>query len=263
MRTRSDARLADRGPLIAAFRWVGGHVRGFYAAVGVFLLIGLFVVLGAAGLFALLAWRVRAGDTQSFDEAVLLWMNSHATPWLDVAALEVTTLGAGVVLWMLVAVASAFLWVNRHHYSVFLLWIAVLGGGLLNSTLKSLFERPRPELFPWRTPHVGQSSFPSGHSMGAMAAYATLAYLIARLEPTPILRHLTFAVAAVVVLLIGMSRMYLGVHYPSDVIGGFIIGLAWAALCALTIEAIQYFRGRKPGIEKIEKAPEPQSAQER
>lgn len=88
--------------------------------------------------------------------------------------------------------------------------------------------------------------------MGAMVMYATLAYLVARLESTPALRRLTFVFAAILVSLIGASRMYLGVHYPSDVLGGFLIGLAWATFCALGIEAIRYFRRRKPGVERVE-----------
>lgn len=241
-----------RDILFTTLRWIGRHVRGFYAAVGAFLLIGLVLALAGTAVFALLAEQVMEGGTQRFDNAVLLWMNEHANPRLDIVAMEVTSLGSGVVTWMIVAVSSVFLWTSRHRYSVLLLWVAVVGGSALNATLKGIFERPRPELFPWRVPHAGQSSFPSGHSMGAMVMYATLAYLVARLESTPALRRLTFVFAAILVSLIGASRMYLGVHYPSDVLGGFVIGLAWATFCALGIEAIRYFRRRKPEVERVE-----------
>ena len=227
-------------------------MRGFHSAVGTFLLVGLALALLSTALFAFLAEQVMEGTTQRFDNAVLLWMNEHSNPRLDVLAMEVTSLGAGIVTWMLVAVSSVFLWASRHRYSVLLLWVAVIGAGPLNATLKHIFERPRPELFPWRVPYAGLSSFPSGHSMGAMVTYATLAYLVARLEPTRTLRRLTLGIAAVVVVLIGLSRMYLGVHYPSDVLGGFVIGLAWASFCALGIEAIRYFRGRRPEVQQDE-----------
>lgn len=234
-------------------RWIGGHVRGFYGAIGTFLVLGLAMVLVGIFLFAQLAEWMAAGATQRFDDRVLLWMNQHGTPWLDTMALEVTALGAGLVVWMVVLVASAFLWATRHRYSVLLLWVAVLGGGVLNTALKMSFDRPRPQLFEWKTAYAGLSSFPSGHSMTAVIVYGTLAYLVARLESKRLLRWLTLGVTALVVLLIGVSRMYLGVHYPSDVLAGFVAGTAWAVVCALGIEAIRYFRRREPEIEEKEK----------
>jgi undecaprenyl-diphosphatase len=89
--------------------------------------------------------------------------------------------------------------------------------------------------------------------MSAMVCYATLAYLVARLEPSLFLRRFTFGVAAVIVVAIGLSRMYLGVHYPTDVLAGFTMGLAWASFCALGIEAVRYFRYRKPDVAVQEK----------
>jgi undecaprenyl-diphosphatase len=239
--------------LFGVLRWIGRHVRGFHAAVGTFLVAGLVLSLALLFAFVELAEWVMEGKTRAFDEAVLLWMHRHATPRLTVGALEVTALGASLVVWMVVTVASIFLWMSRHRYSVALLWVAVLGAGVINHVLKSLFDRPRPDLFPWRAPYAGHASFPSGHSMTAMVAYATLAYLVARLEPTPTLRRLTLGVTAVVILLIGLSRMYLGVHYPTDVVAGYITGLVWATFCALGIEAVRYFRGRRPEVESEEK----------
>lgn len=157
---RSGLASMLRDILFTTLRWIGRHVRGFYAAVGAFLLIGLVLALAGTAVFALLAEQVMEGGTQRFDNAVLLWMNEHANPRLDIVAMEVTSLGSGVVTWMIVAVSSVFLWTSRHRYSVLLLWVAVVGGSALNATLKGIFERPRPELFPWRVPHAGQSSFP-------------------------------------------------------------------------------------------------------
>jgi undecaprenyl-diphosphatase len=199
------------------------------------------------------AQLMAAGVTQRFDEAVLLWLNRHATDSLDVLALEITSLGAGAPVWMIVIIGSTFLWVTRHRYSAALLWVAVLGAGVVSSALKLSFDRPRPQLFEWRTPYVGLSSFPSGHAMTSMVVYATLAYLVVRLEPTRRLRRFTLGVAALVIVLIGVSRLYLGVHYPSDVIAGYIAGFAWASFCALGIEAVRYFRRRKPAVAADEK----------
>jgi undecaprenyl-diphosphatase len=241
-----------RNAMFGVFRWVGEHVRGFHAAVGALLFVGVAVIVVCVALFAALADEVMEGDTLPFDRSVLLWMNSHASPWLTGLALDVTALGAGTVVWLLVIVASVFLWVSRHRWSAALLWVSILGSGLINSVMKLFFNRPRPHLFPWRVPYAGFSSFPSGHSMTSMVCYATLAYLIARLVPSVFLRRFTFGVAALIIVLIGLSRMYLGVHYPTDVLAGFMMGLAWASFCALGIEALRFFRHRQPEVAQQE-----------
>jgi undecaprenyl-diphosphatase len=147
---------------------------------------------------------------------------------------------------MIVLVASALFWVTQHRYSVLLLWVAALGGGVLNTVLKLVFDRPRPQVFEWRAHYAGLSSFPSGHATLSMVAYITLAYLIIRLAPTLWMRLLALSVAGVVVLLIGLSRLYLGVHYPSDVLAGYAVGFVWANFCALGVEGMRRFRDHKP-----------------
>lgn len=258
-RPRRERRATPRTPdtrgqrlLFGFLRWIAGHVSGFYAAIGVFLIAAVAVILIAVFGFAQLAMNVAAGETQAFDDSILLWLDSHASPKLTGIALDVTALGAGTVVWTVVVIASAFLWGTRHRFSAVLLWVAMVGSALISSSLKAFFDRPRPDLFPWRAPYAGESSFPSGHSMTAMVAYFTLAYLIARLEPTRALKRFTFFVATVIILAVGISRMYLGVHYPTDVIGGFFTGLAWAAFAALAMEALRYFSTRKPHIEEVE-----------
>jgi undecaprenyl-diphosphatase len=247
---RSRGRLPGlHGPArvgFGLFRWIRAHVSGFYGAVGTFLVMGLGIAVGAALLFGGVASLMAAGATQTFDDAVLLWLNRYASESLDVAALEITALGSGASVWMVVLVGSVFLWATRHQYSAALLWVAALGSSIVSSTLKYSFDRPRPQLFEWRTDYAGLSSFPSGHATTAMVVYATLTYLVIRLEPTRRLRRLTIAIAVVVVLLIGVTRLYLGVHYPSDVIAGYLVGAVWAAVCALGIEAVRYFRDRNP-----------------
>lgn len=250
---RSGAANKLRGGLFGLLRLIGSHVQGFYAAVGVFLVIGLALVTVAAAVFAQIAHAVVKGQTQQFDTAILRWMGSIGAPWLDAAALEVTALGARVVVYMVVLVASVFMWQSRHHYSAALLWVSVIGSGLINSVLKLTFNRPRPDVFPWRTQHVGLASFPSGHAMTSIVVYGTLAFLVARLAPTRWLRRLVWIVAILVIVLVGLSRLYLGVHYPSDVLAGFLIGAAWAIICALGIEAVRYFRTRRPEVVVEEK----------
>ena len=242
-----------RDALFRLLRLIGRNVRGFYSAVGLFLVTGLVAITVATAVFAQIAEAMMEGQTQAFDESVLRWMGTNGAPWLDVAALEVTALGARVVVYMVVLVASAFLWHSRHHYSAGLLWVAVLGSGIVNSALKLSFNRPRPNVFPWRTEHVGLASFPSGHAMTSIVVYGTLAFLIARLTPRAWMRRMVWGLAAVVIVLVGLSRLYLGVHYPSDVIAGFIIGGAWAVVCALGMEAVRSFRTRRPEVVVEEK----------
>lgn len=248
---RDPRRRGD--PLHALLRWIGRHVRGFYAAIGVFLALGFAVAVGALLLFSWVASEVREGETLRADVAILRWVHAHGTPWLDLAALEVTSLGATAEVALTVLVASAFLWVTRHRFSVLLLWTAVVGTAILNLVLKASFNRPRPRVFPWLVPHVGQSSFPSGHAMTSTVTYLTIAFLIGRLEPSAALRRMTIGVAALVVFLVGLSRVYLGVHYPSDVLAGWIAGVAWASSCALGLEALRHFRGRKPDAHRMER----------
>jgi undecaprenyl-diphosphatase len=241
------------GSFLRLLGWIGEHVRGFHAALGLFLTLGLTLAMGAVFLFVAVAALIAGGATERLDRSLLLWFNHQAHPRLDMAALELTALGSAWVTGFVAVVASLFLWQTRHRYSMALLWVALGGGWLLNFVLKTLFDRPRPDLFEWRVPFAGVSSYPSGHAMSAMVLYATLAYLIVRLEPTRALRRLTLGVFGGVVLLVGLSRVYLGVHYPSDVLGGFLVGFAWATFCALGTEAIRYFRGRRPELREEER----------
>lgn len=238
----------EQGALRPLLRGIGRRVGGFYSAVGAFLLIAMAVMLAGVAAFAALADAVTSGETEAVDRSILLWMNRQASPRLDDFAMNVTALGSGLVVGIVVAVASVYLWGSRHRYSAVLLWIALGGSWILSSILKAFFNRPRPDLFPWRTPHAFQASFPSGHSITAMVGYATLAYLVARLIPQRGLRWFTVCAAATIVALVGWSRMYLGVHWPSDVLGGYATGLAWASFCGLGLSAVRYFRFRRPGL---------------
>ncbi len=250
----APARDPAPASLRPVLRWIGAHVRGFHAALGLFLSAGLALALAAVLAFAAIARLVGRGATQAADEAALRWIAARHTPPLDTVALQLTYLGATSVVAMTLLVASTLLWMGRHRWSVALLWTAVLGNAALNTALKLAFARPRPTVFPFRISGIGESasSFPSGHAMSSVVVYGTLAYLVARLEPTRRMRRATLAFAVVLVLLVGASRLYLGVHYPSDVLAGYVAGFAWAATCALGVEAVRWFRARRPGVEAEE-----------
>jgi undecaprenyl-diphosphatase len=160
---------------------------------------------------------------------------------------------------MIVCVAAMFLTLTKHKYSAMLLLVATAGGLLLDLVLKLRFDRPRPHVFEWGTNAVS-SSFPSGHAMSATIVYSTVAYLAARLQKRQWARWVTMILAAILIVLICTSRLYLGVHYPSDVLAGVVIGLAWAGFCMATLEAIQKFAQRRSPEVLKDEAPAPKSA---
>jgi undecaprenyl-diphosphatase len=222
--------------IFRGLRALGVRANSFYATVGVFLIIGVVIAVAGTLAFAEVGEWVQKGVTQSFDVAVLEWMHRHNTPLLTQAAVELTYLGTGTVVLMIVAVAALFLWHTQHKHSARLLLAAVAGNIVLNGVLKLVFHRDRPTVFEWQTTAVS-SSFPSGHAMSATVCYGTVAYLVIRLQKHHWSRVLTGTAAVVLILLICTTRLYLGVHYPSDVIAGMLVGLAWAGFCMATLEA--------------------------
>lgn len=115
---------------------------------------------------------------------------------------------------------------------------AIIGGVVVSTLLKSLFDRPRPDLVPHLS-HVYTSSFPSGHSMLSAIVYLTLGSLLAAVMPSRKLKVYVLAVAIIVTVVVGASRVYLGVHYPTDVLAGWLAGLVWALLCWLIARWLQ------------------------
>ena len=258
-----DRRAKRRGPLhplwdalVAVLRLIARRVTDIYAVVGVFIALGMLVAVGATWIFVMLAGEVREGETQAFDEAVLRYVETHQTPTLDKVMLEITFMGTGLIVMTIVLVAGMFLWLTKHKHSALLLIVATTGGILLNGLLKAGFDRPRPGVFEWKQ-HTVSSSFPSGHAMSAATVYITVAYLAARLQRRRISRLMTLATALVVIALIAASRLYLGVHYPSDVAAGVVIGIAWAALCMAMLEATLRFGRRRSATMRAAEAPSP------
>src|SRR5512133_16123 len=259
----SDRRGPRRGHLVLfwnlvfrALRKLGAHGRNVYTAVGIFLIVGAIVaIIGTVG-FAALAEVVREGYTQQFDTAVLRWLGAHHTPTLTTIMTEVTPLGTGVVVLTVVGITTAFLWHTEHKHSARMLLAATAGNILLNNFLKLFFDRQRPSIFEWGT-HAASSSFPSGHAMSATVVYGTVAYLLARLQKHGWVRAITLTFAVILVALICLTRLYLGVHYPSDLIGGIIVGLAWSGFCMATLEASLALARRRAPASVVEEAPAP------
>jgi undecaprenyl-diphosphatase len=229
--------------IFGALRLIARRAGNAYAVFGIFLLSGTAVAIAFTWAFSELAERVRKGSTQPFDDAIMHWIGAHQTAGLQAVMLEVTSLGTGTVVGMIVLIAGMFLWLNHHRHSAALLVVATLGGMVLDNLLKIGFNRPRPQIFEWGT-HASSSSFPSGHAMSSVIVYGTVAYLAARLQHNIHARLLTFVVAAIIIAMISVSRVYLGVHYPSDILAGFLIGIAWAGFCMAVLEAAQLYAKR-------------------
>ena len=256
--TTGERRVAERGRMtllwnlvFRALRVAGVRADKFYTTVGIFLIVGVVIAIAGTLGFATLGENVREGSTQTFDVAVLEWLGRHHTPLLTSAAVELTYLGTGVVVLMVVGVSALFLWHTEHKHSARLLLAAVAGNILLNGALKLVFNRPRPSVFDWQTIAVS-SSFPSGHSMSATFCYGTVAYLVARLQRHHWARALTLTGAVILILLVCVTRLYLGVHYPSDVLAGMLVGLAWASFCMATLEASLVIARRRAPRDVVE-----------
>lgn len=226
----------ERYPTVWAFvarRFAAGEYLGLH------LTIGLVLSLAALWLFAGIAEDVIHHDPiTQFDVTVANLLHQHATTTTTELAKGITRLGSPVTIavWGLMA---AVVLLGRKEYLTAGGWVAaLLGGGLLDGALKQIFQRPRPV---WDAPIVvaGGFSFPSGHAMGSLVAYGMLAYLVWRQLEHPRARVALVACSLVLVLLIGLSRMYLGVHYFSDVIAGYAAGTVWLTACITGLEVVR------------------------
>jgi undecaprenyl-diphosphatase len=242
--------------IFRGMRKAGLDAKSFYTTVGIFLTVGAVLAIIATAGFAELAERVLAGGTQAFDVAILQWLHNHQSKPLTALMVEMTYLGTGTVVIVVVGVAALFLWHTEHKHSARLLLAATVGNILLNGALKLVYHRARPSVFEWQTTAVS-SSFPSGHAMSATVVYGTVAYLLVRLQRHRWAKVLTVTTAVLLILLICLTRLYLGVHYPSDVIGGIIVGLAWASFCMATLEASLALARRRASRATIEERPAP------
>jgi undecaprenyl-diphosphatase len=167
------------------------------------------------------------------DTQVLVWLRQGYSRAVHEIMEQVSALGSKTVLTLVVVVAVAATVLNHLYHVSVMMVLSSAGAALLNAAVKDMVERPRPNqvvepLDPW----VSDSfSFPSGHAMSSMAIYLTLGILLAHVAPNRAVARFTVLTAAALALAIGFSRMYLGVHYPTDVLAGWLAGLFWALAC--------------------------------
>jgi undecaprenyl-diphosphatase len=208
-------------------------------------LVSLLLIAGGLWAFLALADEVREGEQFGLDRAILLlFRNSDnlADPvgpiWLESAVRDVTALGGTTVITMVTLVTAGYLLLSGKRGAAVLVLASIAGAVLLSFTIKAGIERPRPDLVPHGTP-VYTASFPSGHATGSAATYLTLGALLARFQPRRRLKVYLMSVAVVLTIMIGLSRLYLGVHWPSDVLAGWTLGACWALLCWLVADQLQ------------------------
>jgi undecaprenyl-diphosphatase len=196
----------------------------------------LSVIFGGVVIFTLAAAFAMRGEPYAFDRDILLALR-HADnlempagpSWIFAAAKDVTMLGGTPFLTMLTLAVTGYFIVRREGASIAILLAAVIGESVIVNLLKGFFGRLRPDVVPHLV-EATSGSFPSGHSASAAAVFLTLAALIASRTSDRGVRRYLFFVATTLALLVGASRVYLGVHYPTDVVGGLAFGSAWAAL---------------------------------
>lgn len=201
------------------------------------LLIAFLIVAAALLLFGKLASEVLEGDGLTLDRQLLLALRNPQDPsvpigprWLAIAMVDVTALGGVTVLMLLTAIVGGYLLMQRKYATAAVLAGAVLSGTLLENLLKYSFHRARPDIVAHLV-DVHTTSFPSGHATKSAIVYLTLGALLARASASRRERAYVLAIAMLLTVGIGASRVFLGVHWPSDVLAGWIVGSAWALLC--------------------------------
>jgi undecaprenyl-diphosphatase len=205
----------------------------------------LFVVGAGVAIFADLAEDMGEGDGQAFDQSVLSAIRPHADPsdalgpwWLEEAAADLTALGGIAVLSLFATIVVLFLILQRKRLSALLLLVGLGGGVALSEGLKSVFERDRPPLV-YQAVDTINASFPSGHALLSAVFYLSIGVMLSRAFPQRRFKAYVLAVAMVLTLLVGLTRVYLGAHWATDVLAGWSVGAAWAMMLWLVAYAVQ------------------------
>jgi undecaprenyl-diphosphatase len=201
------------------------------------MLIAVFAIACLVFAFGFVAQEVFEGKTLAFDRWVILALRDPANPsvpagpaWVQEAARDLTSLGSIIVLAIITLAVAGYLLLARQRASAWLVLIAVFGGIALIDVLKALFARPRPDVVA-HAARVFTASFPSGHASLSAITYLTIAALLVRDQPSPRISVYFISLAVFLTIVIGISRLYLGVHYPTDILSGWCIGAAWAIAC--------------------------------
>lgn len=225
-------------------------------------LIAFLVLALSLWAFIGIAEEVVEGDSLAFDRGILEALRTRGDlsdpvgpVWFEEGVRDVTALGGTTVLTLITMAVVGFLVLERKPRTIGFLLFAILGGLLLSMALKAGFHRPRPDFLP-HGQQVYTASFPSGHSMNAAIVYLTLASILAQAHRARRVKAYLITTAILITALVGASRIYLGVHWPTDVLAGWTAGAAWAVFCWLLIHRMQQRRivEGEAGPEALEEA---------
>jgi undecaprenyl-diphosphatase len=230
----------------AATSTANGSWFGWLGKNGIIVLGAMLIVVAGTWGFIALADEVQEGDTQRFDDWAVRSLRRADDParpigprWLPEVGRDATALGGVAVLSLVTFIVAGYLLIVGKHHAMWLVIVATFTGLIVSSLLKYIVARDRPELVPHLS-HVYTSSFPSGHSMLSAVVYLTLGSLLARVTPGRVVKLYLIGVAALLTFLVGLSRVYMGVHYPTDVLAGWTAGLVCAILCWLVARWLQH-----------------------
>ncbi|MBN2733064.1 MAG: phosphatase PAP2 family protein [Balneolaceae bacterium] len=219
-----------------SFKWNAfGYSKGIFRELGI--IITCLVLIAGVWLFVEISDQISDKETRSFDQYVLSSLRQADDPtkpvgpeWGTEIARDITALGSKTLLIIIVLSVAGFLFLKKHYGQAWLIIGASLLGVILMSGLKLLFMRERPDIIPHLTATL-DPSYPSGHTLMSAVIYLSLAAMLSYFQKSRTLKIYSIIVAIILTFLVGVSRVYLGVHYPTDVLAGWALGFAWAALC--------------------------------
>lgn len=237
--------------MLKASYQVGRRIIAWLREFDARLLLAALITATSFAIFLEIADEVKEGDTQNIDEQIIIALREpqdYSDPlgplWFEEAVRDVSALGSFVVLALFIIFVMIFLTLIRRYKAALFVLGATVSGALVSHSLKIFFSRPRPDIVSHGT-NVLTYSFPSGHSLLSAVVYMTLGALLTELVTRKRLKSYFLLVGLFLTFIVGLSRIYLGVHYPSDVIAGWCAGLCWAALFTI-IARINAIRTRDP-----------------
>lgn len=223
--------------------WVFGFRLQLKTLTATFGTVGLGICFLVLVAIAKLSNEILEQEAFALDQTILLWIHQFANPALDFVMLTITRLGGPFIVIPLSIGSFIWLWWQRHRYVAYVFGLNCLGGALLGTGLKLVFQKSRPQLWPLLINET-TFSYPSGHAFGSMILYGFLAYVLVGLYPR--LSFPLYGLAGLVIGAIGFSRLYLGVHWPTDILGGYGIGFLWLSICVSLLR-----------LQKLRASPEP------
>ena len=218
-------------------KWLYKFFPHLTILLGIIGIGGLTLCLLILLIVAKISEEVLEREAFAFDKSLLLEIHAFANPYLDTIMLTITRLGNPSFVVTVIAVSLLILWWRRYYLETKILILASLGAFILNTGLKLFFTKPRPQLWTQLIPEKS-FSFPSGHALGSLVLYGFSAYLLANHYPK--LAPVIYSLATLLILSIGCSRLYLGVHWPTDIIAGYGVGFLWLMSC-ITLLKLQQF----------------------